>query len=76
MFVKELRDAKDYTERARSLFVDATREPDSDTAMILIRLGRTFLRVAEEIESKVGSEPGNSVASAWRRELSSATVGR
>jgi hypothetical protein len=40
MFMKELRDAKDYVERAKSIFLDAVSEPDRDNAMILIGLGR------------------------------------
>jgi hypothetical protein len=69
MFMKELRDAKDYVERAKSIFLDAVSEPDRDNAMILIGLGRTFLQVAEEIERKFDANLRNSGASGLLHEL-------
>jgi hypothetical protein len=69
MFTKELREAKDCVERAKSLFLNAASEPDGDSAMILIGIGRTYLQVAEEIERKVDAKFRRSGASALLRGL-------
>jgi hypothetical protein len=73
MAAKELRAALDYVERAKSMFLDAMGEPDQDTAMILIGLGRTFLQVADEIERKVDSKPRKAGAGELLRKLDRTT---
>jgi len=69
MFTKELREAKACVERAKSLFLNAVSEPDGDSAMILIGLGRTFLQNAEEIERRVDAKFRRSGATELLRGL-------